>query len=117
STPVFKFTIQTNTKESYRLYRELSENINKIAVKLKVEGVRSLEIESDTGTLNAQKPFYPFTTLPAIGSNFTIINEEIFSKKWTSTHVTIKWQNTPMNFNEHYKAYDKSFAVNASKNW
>ena len=117
STPVFKFMIQTNTKESYQLYRELSENINKIAVKLKVEGVRSLEIESDTGTLNARKPFYPFTTLPAIGSNFTIINEEVFSKKWTSTHVTIKWQNTPLNFNEHYKAYDKSFAVNASKNW
>jgi len=117
STPVFKFTIRTDTKESYGLYRELSENINKIAVKLKVEGVRSLEIESDTGTLNAQKPFYPFTTMPAVGSNFTIINKEIFSKKWTSTFVTIKWQNTPLNFNEHYKAYDKSFAVNASKNW
>lgn len=117
TTPIFKFTIHTSNEKGYKLYRELTKVINRINIKLKVEGIRTLDIESDTGTLNAQKPFYPFTTLPAIGSNFTIFNQELFSKKWTSTHVTIKWQNTPSNFNSHYKAYDKSFAVNASKNW
>lgn len=117
SDPVFKFTIRTDEAKGYELYRELSKDITAITVKLRAEGIRSVDVESDTGTLNAQKPFYPFTTLPSIGSNFKIFNTEIFSKKWTSVNVSIKWQNTPLNFREHYWAYDQSFAVNTSKNW
>lgn len=115
--PVFKFSVQTATATGYKLYRELSKNIVSISVKLKAEGIKTLSLESDTGTLNAEKPFYPFTTLPAIGSNFTIYNPEIFSKKWLSIGVNLKWQNTPVDFGQYYKAYDQSFAVNTSKNW
>lgn len=115
--PIFKFSIQTETETGYKLCRELSKKIVSISVKLKAEEIKTLSLESDTGTLNAEKPFYPFTTLPAIGSNFTIYNPEIFSKKWLSIGVNLKWQNTPVDFGQYYKAYDQSFAVNASKNW
>lgn len=117
SSPVFKFIISTDNERGYDLYQALTAKIESIDIKLKVKGIRTVHIESDTGTLNPDKPFYPFTTLPAIGSNFEISNSEIFSKKWTSVDVSIKWQNTPANFNEHYRAYDKSFAVNTSKSW
>lgn len=117
SDPVFRFKVANNTAESWTIYHALSRSVLKVQVLMKVEGIRSMLLESDTGTLNGSKPFYPFTTLPVSGSSFSIYNQEAFSKSWNNLKVSMKWKNTPDSFPEWYKAYDSSFAAGTSKNW
>ena len=80
-----------------------------------MRGVKSLLLESDIGTLNAAKPFYPFGTQPVKKSNFYINYPELFKKDWKNLAVSIDWKNTPDSFKELYYAYrqDYRYRVNA----
>lgn len=115
--PVFRFIVRTGTPDGYKVYKNFSGQISAVDIKVGVKGMRNLIVESDTGVLNIQKPSYLFTTNPVAGSSCSIYNEEIFSKKWKHISVAIQWKNTPDSFNELYRAYDKSFLLNSSKNW
>lgn len=102
--PVARFLIKGN--KQYDLYQALSERaIKNITVTVNVEGITSATIENDNGTLNAEKPYYPFTAQPTKGSNFYIRHPEVFSKNWKNVGVKINWKNTPDSITEHYKAY------------
>lgn len=102
--PVARFLIKGN--KQYDLYQALSERaIKNITVTVNVEGITSAMIENDNGTLNAEKPYYPFTAQPTRGSNFYIRHPEVFSKNWKNVGVKINWKNTPDSITEHYKAY------------
>jgi hypothetical protein len=114
--PVIRFLIHTQNKKGHALFRSLvTKTITSIAAKVEVNDVKSLLLESDTGLLNAAKPFYPFTTQPEKNNSFIINYPEIFSKKWTEADINIKWKNTPVSFETHYKAYKKSFLETISK--
>lgn len=115
--PIMRYVVKTNTPDGYSIYKNFTKQISKVDIKILVEGMRDLVLESDTGTLNPEKPFYPFTTNPVKGSRFSVYNEEIFSKNWKNIHVNIRWKNTPDSFNDHYRAYDKSFAESVAKDW
>jgi hypothetical protein len=111
-----KKLINTQNKNGHPLFRALVTNvISAIHAKVEVRDVKSLLLESDTGLLNAAKPFYPFTTQPEKNSSFIINYPEIFSKKWTEADISIKWKNTPLSFETHYAAYKKSFLETISK--
>jgi hypothetical protein len=108
--PVIRFLIRTEDKKGHYLFRNLvTKTISSIGVKVDVKDVKSLLLESDTGLLNAEKPFYPFTTQPTSGSSFLIDYPEMFSKKWKNINVSIKWKNTPKSFKTHYQAYKKKY--------
>lgn len=114
--PVIRFLINTQNKEGHTLFRALVVNtITDITAKVEVKDVKSLVLESDTGLLNAAKPFFPFTTQPEKNSAFIINYPEIFSKNWTDAYINIKWKNTPLSFVTHYAAYKKSFLETISK--
>lgn len=114
--PVIRFLIHTQNKKGHALFRSLvTKAITSITAKVEVIDVKSLLLESDTGLLNAAKPFYPFTTQPEKNSSFIINYPEIFSKKWTEADINIKWKNTPISFETHYAAYKKSFLETISK--
>lgn len=117
SNPVFRFIVKTNTPAGYNIYKNMCTQINKIGIRVDVKGVKKLVLESDTGTLNAQNPFYPFTTNPVKGSSFSFYNAEIANKKWKTMDVKIHWKNTPDSFNDLYRAYDKNFLGTVSKKW
>ncbi|MBD8489283.1 baseplate J/gp47 family protein [Echinicola sp. CAU 1574] len=118
--PVVRFLIKTE-EEPYKqkihfLFRQLVKKaISNINVKVDVRGVKSLIIDSDTGQLNPQKPFYPFTTQPVKGSSFKISSPEMFSKKWKHATINIKWINTPDDFGLHYGAYKTEYISSISK--
>lgn len=115
--PVIRFLIHTQDPKGHNLFRALvTKSITGITAKVAVKDVKSLLLESDTGLLNAAKPFYPFTTQPEKNSSFIINYPEIFSKKWTEADINIKWKNTPISFETHYAAYKKSFIETISKN-
>ncbi|AXB57644.1 baseplate J/gp47 family protein [Flavobacterium fluviale] len=114
--PIIRFLIDTSDKNGHSLFRSLvTKTVNSITVKMEVNDVKSLLLESDTGLLNAAKPFFPFTTQPEKNSSFVINYPEIFSKKWTEADINIKWKNTPISFETHYAAYKKSFIETISK--
>ncbi|RUT69436.1 phage baseplate protein [Flavobacterium cupreum] len=115
--PVIRFLIHTENKKGHYLFRNLvTKTISDIIVKVAVKDVKSLALESDTGLLNAAKPFYPFTTQPVKGSSFLINYPEIFSKKWKNVDITINWKNTPASFQTHYDAYKSKYLTTISKN-
>ncbi|MDO8952307.1 MAG: baseplate J/gp47 family protein, partial [Draconibacterium sp.] len=108
--PVCRILIKTQNIEGHALYRNLVEKqIKTISVNVDVKGVKSLLLESDIGTLNAAKPFYPFSTLPVKNSKFYINYPELFKKDWTNIDVDIDWKNTPDNFKDLYYAYRESY--------
>ncbi len=115
--PLFRFEVKTATEQGYTVYKQFSANINDLSVKVKVTGMHLLTLESDTGTLNTKKPFYPFTTNPVKGSSLSVYNPEIFEKNWKSIDVDIHWINTPDSFYDRYKAYDRIFLNTISQDW
>ncbi len=121
--PICRFLIKTENADGHALYRKLVEKeISKVTVKVDVRGVKSLLLESDIGTLNVEKPFYPFSTQPVRKSNFYIDYPELFKKEWTNLDVEIEWKNTPEKetgiasggFVDLYYAYRTDYLYRAS---
>lgn len=114
--PVIRFLIHTENQKGHTLFRALvTKAITSITAKVEVKDVKSLLLESDTGLLNATKPFFPFTTQPEKNSSFIINYPELFSKKWKEADLNIKWKNTPISFETHYASYRKGFLEAVSK--
>ncbi len=55
--------------------------ITHIDIEISVEGVKDLILSSDTGVIDASKPFKPFGDFPDTTSSFYIGSKEIFQKK------------------------------------
>ena len=114
--PIFRFLINTAEPKGHLLFRNLVlKQLSNITVKVEVKDVKSLLLESDTGSLNAAKPFYPFTTQPEKNSAFTINYPELFSKKWITIDINIKWKNTPSSFKTLYAAYKNKYLETLSQ--
>jgi hypothetical protein len=102
--PVVRFMIEG--EKYYDIYEALSEKLIKnIEIAVDVKGVKSIEIENDSSTLNSEKPYYPFTAQPIKGSNFYIKCPEMFSKKWLNADISIHWKNTPDSIKDLYNGY------------
>jgi hypothetical protein len=102
--PVVRFMIEG--EKYYDVYEALSEKLVKnIEIAVDVKGVKSIQIENDSSTLNAEKPYYPFTAQPIKGSNFYIKCPEMFSKKWQNADITINWKNMPISIADLYSGY------------
>ncbi|MDX2361904.1 MAG: baseplate J/gp47 family protein [Crocinitomicaceae bacterium] len=115
SDPMFKFVLKPANANGLLTYKNLIKKISSIKIKVEVQKLRNLTLESDTGTLNTKKPMFPFTNTPVKGSSLSIYHEEIFSKKWDKIKVDIKWKNTPDNFPVWYNKYKTSFISGISK--
>ena len=112
--PVFQFIIDVNSESGIKVFKAFSKVITRMSVQVGVEGMRLLDLDSDTGKLNPTKPMYPFTSNPVKGSNLTINHDEIFTKSWNTVQVNIKWQNTPDDFSDWYAAYQVGLNSNLS---
>lgn len=109
--PVCRVLIQTENEDGHTLYRRLVEKeIKSVTVDIDVRRIESLELESDIGTLNAAKPFYPFGTQPVKRSNFYIGYAELFKKEWKTFDVEIGWKNTPEKLGSYDAFVDLYFA-------
>lgn len=115
--PVARFLFKTTTEENYAVYSAFAgkRELESVTIGVEVIGAKQLVIESDAGTLNPEKPFYPFTTRPVKGSLFSVFNQEMADKKWDTMSLQLKWKNTPLNFKLHYAIYDSSFVSGLTK--
>ena len=92
----------------------LSIGIVKTTIKVQVgsinqnvnfDGIRDLLLENHEAALDPKKPFYPFTTMPKVGSSFYIgCNDLFYKKNIESLWVNIDWM-LPDNFNSYYDKY------------
>lgn len=111
NSPVVKLLVDVNHSSGagVKVFKALKERLKTLDISVDVQGMKMLQLESDFGKLNAEKPVFPFTTTPVIGSSFEYGHEEIFSKNWTSLTTNIRWKNTPPgSFKKWYAAYQKS---------
>jgi hypothetical protein len=113
--PVCRVLIDTGETAGHALYRQLLEKeIKTLSIHVDVRDIKSLELESDIGVLNAEKPFYPFGTQPVKRSNFYVNYPELFEKAWEQLDVEINWKNTPDSFVDLYYAYRTDYLYKAS---
>lgn len=118
SNPIARVLLNPNSEEGYIIYKELAETniLDTVTVGVDVNGIKAISLESDNGSLNPLKPFYPFTTRPVRGSSFSFYSEEAFSKNWSEIDFKMKWKNTPADFTAHYAAYEERFVGRISTN-
>lgn len=57
------------------------QKITKVDISVNVSGVKDLMLSSDTGSIDASKPFKPFGDFPPENAGFIIGSNEIFQKK------------------------------------
>ena len=111
--PVCRVLFKTEKPDAHSLYRKLIENeVKALTIDVNVRDIKSVLLESDIGTLNSEKPFYPFGTQPVKNSNFYIDYPELFKKEWTNFGVKFDWKNTPDNFVDLYSAYKNKYRYN-----
>lgn len=60
---------------------EVINIVSKIDITVRVSGFKTFKIESDFGTINPEKSFYPFGEIPKSGNSFYISSNELFMKK------------------------------------
>lgn len=61
--------------------RSVISTINKIELNIEVTDFKSFILESDFGTINPEKPFYPFGEFPKSGNGITLESNEFFMKE------------------------------------
>ncbi|KUJ62158.1 hypothetical protein AR687_09045 [Flavobacteriaceae bacterium CRH] len=128
--PVAKFNLDPAKTNGYDFYKLLAQNkLENITINIDVQNINNAILENDNGSVNAAKPFFPFSPQPVVGSNLLIKYNEAFSKNWENVNVDVLWKNTPVDFVEYYKAYKtsalntisvgafKSSVLNASNNF
>ena len=69
--------------------------IHKAQICVEVAQLRELEVENDTGALDASKPFLPFGAQPVGGSRLHVGCREALGKSLTSLRIRIAWHAPP----------------------
>ncbi len=79
--------------------------VGSISEKVSFDGIRDLILENHDTELDSKKPFYPFTTMPKVGSSFYIGCKDLYYKKnIDNLLVSIDWM-LPDNFESYYDKY------------
>lgn len=104
--PVIRFIADTGKEQGYQFATALSSlKLQSIQIQVDVNDIKTMSLENDMGILNEKKPFLPFGPIPVKNGRFTIKNQELFSKNWSSLSLKINWMNTPDSFRNQYFAY------------
>ncbi len=74
-------------------------------LQVEVEGLKTVALENDSGSLNPKKAFLPFGAQPVPGSRFMIGCEEALSKNLVDLTIKLTWQGAPANLTSWYNNY------------
>ena len=90
---------------------KLISNISAITLNIKVENCKSFQLESDLGSIDPEKPFYPFGEIPKKGNGITFLSNEFFIKKNAVATLTILDEN---NSATYFKNFTNKLILNNS---
>lgn len=113
SVPMMKIALTNGIGSGY-VYQSLRDfRLTKIDLSVTVVDAKNLIIQNDAGVLKTGKPFYPFTTVPKIGSKFYLGSREIFQKRLTDLKLSLIWGDVPANLATHYGNYGGTAPANS----
>ena len=101
--PVVQLLFRPEAAAAYDALSQL--RLDKARLSVAVEGMKTLDLENDFGTLNPKKAFQPFGPQPVKGSRFMVGCEEALSKALTDLKIRLRWQGAPGDFASWYSAY------------
>lgn len=101
--PIVQLLLQPGAELRYADIEGLSLSVARIRVN--VDGMQTLALENDNGSLNPKKAFQPFGPQPVVGSRFLIGSEEALGKHLTDLRVDLTWQAAPTNLVSYYADY------------
>ncbi|HZE86314.1 MAG TPA: hypothetical protein VE035_18470, partial [Puia sp.] len=97
--------IQLNNLQKIRPVNTfITVGVGHVDVPASFDGVKALEVQNHEAILDAKKPFFPFTSIPKVGSSFYIGCEEIFCKPIQKLSLNIEWM-LPDHFRTYYDKY------------
>lgn len=103
-TPIVQVLLRAdNTSIGYNDFKGVTLQSAEISVE--VSNIKSLQLESDDGTLEPKKAFFPFGTQPTKGSRFLVGYPEALAKKVSEISIIVQWKDAPQTFSSHYKNY------------
>ena len=68
------------------------------------DGIRDLMLQNNESVLDSNRPFFPFSAIPKVGSAFYIGCKDFFYKKIDKMVINLAWM-LPDNFNVYYNKY------------
>ena len=93
--PMLLVKLQHQNESTY-LYAALQDVvIQKITLKVDVQGLKTLAVSNDFGPLDLSKPFQPFGTAPITGSALIIGAKEAVQKALSEASITVTWLAPP----------------------
>jgi hypothetical protein len=108
--PICRFTFVQDENEACN-YGGLSPiAVRSCALTVEVSGIRSLEVETETGPVDPQKPFFPFGALPEKGVRCFLRCRELERKSVEQVTVNLAWKNMPA---DDLASYFSSYAAAA----
>ena len=78
------------------------------------DGVRDLSLQNHEAVLDATKPFFPFTSVPKVGSSFYIGCDDLFYKPIQRLSLNLEWM-LPDHFRSYYDKYMPPYDSNKFK--
>ena len=106
--PILKIVLNSSSYiHAYSLLEALE--LEQIIINTDISEIKSLMLYSDIGALSPGNPFYPFGSVPGVGSYLIIGKNEIFQKSIDYLEINIEWFNLPKNKNGflgYYEAYE-----------
>ncbi|QDA61593.1 baseplate J/gp47 family protein [Hymenobacter jejuensis] len=88
-----KLRHQNSDNYIYPLFQDTV--VQKIDLKVKVAGLKTLAVSNDFGPVDTSKPFQPFGPSPVAGNAVIIGSKEAFQKNLTSASLDVAWLTTP----------------------
>ncbi len=110
--PVVQLIFKPGASIGYDDLRSVTVASARISVA--AEGVTSLKLESDAGTLDPKKAFLPFGPQPVAGARFLVGYDEALGKTLSRLDLTLQWKGVPKNLFVQYKNYSADFRVRNS---
>jgi hypothetical protein len=102
--PVLQVLLRDEAAHRYSALRPLV--VRAASLEVEAAGVRSLELESDAGPLDARRAFQPFGPQPVPGSRFLVGCAEALSKRLAELTLELYWLGLPEDFDALYAGYD-----------
>lgn len=107
--PVLQILLRPEAAASYAGLSPL--RLDKLSLSVAVDGLKTLTLENDFGSLNPKKAFQPFGPQPVKGSRFMVGCPEALSKPLTDLKIRLRWQGAPGDFAHWYADYRNVAAV------
>lgn len=104
--PVMQVLLNSDNETAFAPFQEIE--LESVKIDVEVQGLTSIELSNDFGTLNPEKKFTPFGSEAKKGARLVVKSPEAFSKKLSSVDLKLGWTDVPANLATHYANYGVS---------